>query len=44
MSLCSWLVRCVLKQESIFSPLDVASTSPFIVPKERARVIFVVKR
>jgi hypothetical protein len=47
MSLCSWLVRCVLEQESISPPrvsLDVASTSPFIVPKGRARVTFVVKR
>jgi hypothetical protein len=46
MSLRSWLVRCVLEQESVSIgvPLDVASASPFIVSKRRARVTFMVKK
>jgi hypothetical protein len=46
MSLSSSLVRCVLEQESVSIevPPDVAPASPFIVPKRRARVTFVVKR
>jgi hypothetical protein len=38
--LSAWSVRCV----SIRVPLDVAPASPFIVPKGRAQVTFVVKR
>jgi hypothetical protein len=46
MSLSSWSVRCVLEQGSILIgvPPDVASASPFIVPKGRAHVTFVVKK
>jgi hypothetical protein len=46
MSLSSWSVTCVLKQGSILIgvPLDVAPASPFIVPKGRAHVTFVVKK
>jgi hypothetical protein len=39
-SLSAWSVRCV----SIRVPLDVAPASPFIVPKGRARITFMVKR
>jgi hypothetical protein len=36
MSLCFWLVRYILEQESVSPPrvpLDVAPTSPFLVPR-----------
>ena len=35
-----WSVRCLFSKQG---PLDVAPASPFIVPKGRARVTFVVK-
>jgi hypothetical protein len=41
-SVCVDLVRCVLLFPLSF--LDVAPTSPFIVPKGRVQVTFVVKR
>jgi hypothetical protein len=45
-SVSSWLVGCVSNWDlfSIRDPLDVAPASPFIVPKGRARVTFVVER